>query len=378
MNIRICLVAFFLTSITVFHTTAYPQHRDEILANGNPSLTQSMVKKTVEFFEWVLDIKLPAEKVFGVQQFMISKWKTSDAADIKGVLEVIDVYNQVVQLSEMERQNVKDQLKVTVMQNIRSNPDDELSKILLGVYEATDANRKKISTDNTKSLNEVKSKLRVGADGFTGLYRMVRPKALNINSTTPEKGFYIEHIVFLPGGKLYRSLPPEGLLYFDMTVAERTDPSDCGTYEFKNGEIHILLGPGKTPYVITRNGDRLNNPPPLGKGSFRPVPDCDELRLEGNYRRSESEPAISFTKDGRFNEGGIFRYFGTMAKPDGTIYKDDGVGGSGTYLIEQNTLELRYSDGRVKRVVFQAFPENLVKKPEVPSFLLREERFERY
>jgi hypothetical protein len=230
----------------------------------------------------------------------------------------------------------------------------------------------------TYAQDAVKNKFRMGADGFTGLYRMVRPKSLSINSTSPERGFYIEHIVFLPGGKLYRGLPPEGLLYFDMAVVERADPSDCGTYEFKNGEIRFLLGPNKTPYVITRNGDRLNNPPSLGKGSFRPIPHCDGLKLEGNYRRHESEPSISFTKDGRFTDGGIFGYFGTMAKPDGTIYKDDGTGGSGTYLIDQNTLELRYSDGRVKRVVFQAFPENLVKKPAVVSFLLREERFERY
>lgn len=222
------------------------------------------------------------------------------------------------------------------------------------------------------------NKLRVGTDNFTGLYRMVRPKAISINSTAPEKGFYIEHIIFFPGGKLYRGLPSEGLLYFDMAVAERAYPSNCGTYEFKNGEIHFLLGPNKTPYVITRNGERLNNPPSLGKGTFRAVPICDGLKLEGNYRRNGSEPTISFTKDGRFNDGGIFGYFGTMTKPDGTWYKDDGVGGAGTYSIEQNTLELRYSDGRIKRVVFQAFPENLVKKPEVPGFLLREERFERY
>ena len=227
-------------------------------------------------------------------------------------------------------------------------------------------------------VNSSKNNVRVGKDGFTGLYRMMRPKALNINSTSPERGYYIEHIVFLPDGKLYRFLPPEGLLYFDPTLAEKTAAGNCGTYEFRNNDIHIWLGPNKTPYIITRNGERLNNPPPLGKGSFRPVPACDGLRLEGNYRRHESEPTIHFTKDGLFEDGGIFGYFGTLARPDGSTYRDDGVAGSGTYLIEQNTLELRYSDGRIKRIVIQVFPENLAKKPAVPSLLLREERLERY
>jgi hypothetical protein len=363
-----------ISGATVLHTTAYSQDKEVILAQGNPPLTQLMVNKTIQFFEWVLDIRLPAEKVSGIQQFMVRTWKTSGTEDVKGVLDVIDVYNQVVQLNENDRSKAKEQLKTTVLQNIRANPDDELSKTLLEAYESSNS---KVKTD-TQSISITKSKLRVGTDGFTGLYRMVRPKAISINSTTPESGYYIEHIVFLPGGKLYRGLPPEGLLYFDMTVTERADPSDCGTYEFKNGAIHMLLGPNQTPYVITRNGERLNNPPSLGKGSFRPIPNCDGLKLEGNYRRHESEPTITFTKDGRFTDGGIFGYFGTMAKPDGTLYMDDRKSGSGTYVIEQNTLELRYSDGRVKRVVFQAFPENLVKKPMVESFLLREERFERY
>jgi len=152
------------------------------------------------------------------------------------------------------------------------------------------------------------AQVKTGNDGITGLYRMVRP------SSIPRSGYYIEHIVFLPGGKLYRALPPEGLLYFDESVAQQSHPNDCGSYEFRNGEIHILLGPNKTPYVITRNGDRLNNPPTLGKGSFRPIPGCDGLKLDGNYRRHESEPTISFTKDGKFQDGGVFAYFGTLAK----------------------------------------------------------------
>ena len=175
-------------------------------------------------------------------------------------------------------------------------------------------------------------------------------------------------------------MPPEGLLYFDPAVAQKADPDDWGTYQIKNnGEIHILRGPTKELYVVTRNGERLNNPPSLGKGSFRPVPSADGLKLEGNYRRDQSEPTITFTKDGNFREGGIFRYFGTLARPNGTTYLDDGVGGSGTYLIEQNTLELRYSDGRVKRIPFIAFPENLAKKPALDSFILRrEETMKRY
>lgn len=230
---------------------------------------------------------------------------------------------------------------------------------------------------NTEDLNN-KNPRRVGKDGFTGIYRMVRPKALNMNSGNYERGFYIEYITFLPDGNLFWALPPEGLLYFDSRIAQRAQSDNWGSYEFVNGEIHVVRGPAKKKYVITKTGDRLNNPPSLGKGSFRNVPSADGLRLDGKYRRNENEPAISFTTDGKFTDEGIFRFFGTIGRLDGSTYLDDGIGGSGTYVIDQNTLELKYTDGRIKRHVFIAFQENMVDKPAVKSFLLYEQRMERY
>src|SRR5688500_10166411 len=106
-------------------------------------------------------------------------------------------------------------------------------------------------SDTSEIITTQKKQQRVGTDDFTGIYRMMRPKALNINSGVYESGFYIEHITFLPGGNLYWDLPPEGLLYFDFAVAQRIYPNDCGTYEIKNSEIHILRGPQKTKYIIT-------------------------------------------------------------------------------------------------------------------------------
>ena len=370
---------YFLTCLffcSILPPSTYAQEKEKILAQGNPPLTQSMADKTIGFFEWVLNLRLSPGQMSQVQASLVNSWKANEQEEMKGVLEIIGIYEEIMQMNVNERDRIKENLQKPVLQNIRSNPNDEISKILLAAYNGSLPGSQKRSADSARPAAPAMSKLRVGADGFTGLYRMMRPKAININSSIPETGYYIEHIIFFPGGKLYRSLPPEGLLYFDPVIAQQAHPNNWGTYEFKNGDILIALGPNKTPYTITRNGDRLNNPPALGKGSFRPMPNCDGLKLEGSYRRHESEPAIKFTKNGKFEDGGVFGYFGTMARLDGSVYTDDGKGGSGTYLIEQNTLELRYSDGRIKRILIQVFPENLTKKPAVPSILLREERLE--
>jgi hypothetical protein len=348
------------------------QVKDRILHAGNPPLTQLMVDKTVAMLKWVLEIEISGDHRSKLEQVLLRAWQTGNKEEIKSTIDIVDIHDRLMQMSPNERDARRAPLQSAILEGLRKDPNDEMSGILISLF---DASKGKPAASSGPSKNN----LHVGTDGFTGVYRMVRPRPININSTTSESGFWIEYITFLPSGFVYWSLPPEGLLHFDAALTARTDPDDWGTYTVKNGEIHVLRGPSKKLYVITRSGDRLNNPPSLGKGTFRPVPNADGLKLEGNYRRSESEPTITFTADGHFRDGGIFRYFGTLVSPDGSFYQDDGVPGSGTYTIAQNTLELRYSDGRVKRHPFIVFPENLTKKPAVDSFILRrEERFERY
>jgi hypothetical protein len=356
---------------------AAAQGNDVILERGDPPLTQTMVDKTVALLKWALEIEISADHKSKLQKVIARAWQTKNDAEMQSTINIVDIHDKLMQMPESERAARRGPLQAAILQNLRNEPDDEMSRILVSAYEAS---RAKITAPNDRAdSTSPKNSTRVGADGFTGVYRMLRPRAISINSSHPESGYWIEYITFLPNGYAYWSLPPEGLLYFDAALTARWDPDDWGTYTIKDGEIHVLRGPSKKLYVITRTGERLNNPPSLGKGTFRPVPNADGLRLEGTYRRGASEPALTFTADGRFNDGGVFRYFGTLVRPDGSHYQDDGVPGSGTYIIEQNTLELRYSDGRVKRHPFIAFPENIAKKPAVDRFILRrEEGFQRY
>ena len=149
--------------------------------------------------------------------------------------------------------------------------------------------------------------------------------------------------------------------------AQRARPNDWGTYEIKDGTVNILRGPGKRRYELPRDGENLQNPPALGKGIFRRMPPSEGLRLEETYRQNETGPSITFSMSGRFDDAGAFRYSG-YTRLDGTSYVDDGVGGAGAYLIEQNTLELRYSDGRVKRFAFLTDSSSLAKEPAVDYF----------
>lgn len=186
----------------------------------------------------------------------------------------------------------------------------------------------------------------------------------------------LDYVTFLPGGHVYWTLPAEGLLCFEARVAQRVHPDEWGTYEVVGREIRVSVGSGLR-YVFVKEGNQLKLQPHSGSSSVRtysPLATADGLKLHGRYRRSAMEPVITFSKDGSFRDEGIFRNFGTIGRADGTTYQDDGSGGTGTYLIGQNTLELGYADGRVKRFAFTVLPADLLQQP-VTNFRINYETF---
>lgn len=362
--------ALTVASAQLLSALAQPDAVDQVLVQGNPPLTQLMVGKTVVLLDWALELALTPEQEGQIGQVIIRAWQQNDLGEIGGILGLVELYDEIAQLGEEDREHARAGLHELLVQSLHAEPEDDLSQVLLSAYaqaHSTDPDR--VVPPRPSPASPVTLERRDDLAMLSGIYRMVRPRMAGV-------GVVVEYITFFPDGHVYWALPAGGLLYFDPEVAQQNRPNDWGTYEIKDGDIHILRGPEHKLYMMTKSGERLNNPATLGQGSFRPVPPFDGLRLDGSYRRGNN-PAITLSPNGAFRDEGAFLY-SSYQRLDGTEYHDDGVGGSGTYLIAQNTLELRYSDGRIKWFSFIAFPENIKDQPLVDSFILNwDERWER-
>jgi hypothetical protein len=329
-----------------------------------------MVAKTLILLDWSLDIRLSDEQKMQIAQAVIGYWKTNNRAEINNTLEAVKVVDGLRQASPAERDKAKEIIQAEMLKGLRSDTNDEISQIVLKVFEATHSRSLSGPPRINDSATAMKSNQRVGLDGFTGIYVGTR------NFSSSMSSVQLDYVTFLPSGHVYWTLPAEGLLYFEPRVAQRVHPDEWGTYEVVGREIRVSVGNGLR-YVFVKEGNQLKLQPHPGSSSVRtysPLATGDGLKLQGRYRRSATEPAITFSKDGGFRDDGIFRNFGTIGRADGTTYQDDGRAGAGTYLIEQNTLELRYSDGRVKRLAFTALPADLLQQP-VKSFRINYETF---
>jgi hypothetical protein len=91
-------------------------------------------------------------------------------------------------------------------------------------------------------------------------------------------------------------------------------------------------------------------------GNFTRLDPCEGLKLQGVFRPSDyaqpysSRQGIAFSADGSFVDEGILKAAGVLT-PNGRGRDDwdDGKPGRGHYRFGNYTLELSFSDGRIKR-----------------------------
>lgn len=331
--------------------------QDAVIVPGDPPLTESMVTKTLTLLEWSLDIRFSEEQRMKIARSMIASWKSNNRTEIKDTVEAVKVVDGLRNVSEAEQSKAKEIIQAEMLSSLRADTSDEISQMVLQVYESTRSR----SAQMGNSATARNSNQSVGADGFTGIYVGTRNFASAMSSVQ------LDYVTFLPNGHVYWTLPAEGLRYFDPRVAQRVNPDEWGTYEILGSQVRVSIG-NNLRYAFVREGKQLKLQPHSGSTSVRtysPLATGDGLKLQGSYSRSDTDPVITFSRDGNFRDEGIFRNFGTIGRADGTTYQDDGRGGTGNYLISQNTLELRYTDGRVKRFAFTALPEDLLRQPVI-------------
>lgn len=181
-------------------------------------------------------------------------------------------------------------------------------------------------------------------------------------------------ITFFPDGRVLLREPPEGL----AAPLVRTDApnwsSDWGTYEVVGGRELRVRVPGRVlrgcwdgRLLRIRSGSR--------RAVYRPWPRLSGT-LNGAYRADASLPAIHFAPDGAFVDEGFQQYLGDRQALDGGIRfvenpqeRQARRPGRGTYSLRNNTLELRYADGRVERLTAMATPEDGAVRPLPRVFL---------
>ena len=213
-----------------------------------------------------------------------------------------------------------------------------------------------------------------GSGGLDGMYRTARlviTGDYNAVSGRMSKKPGYEHWVFFPDGRFYFAYPDAGVQDFDYAALCRRSSQFCGTYSMAGSQGRVTLSDGTAWNVEREGADTIRI---KGRPYVRLDP-CDGLTLRGTFRRADfrdqysPKQGITFSPDGRFADEGVAKAAHMLWWSErGGYVDDDGVPGRGTYRITRYSLELKYSDGRFKRMTFNLEPG--ASRQDVQRFIL--------
>lgn len=108
----------------------------ELPIAGNPPLTQELVDKGIQFFEWLLDAQLTVEQRAEFRESMVRSWKGHRQDEIDGTVNVLKFQDQLVHKSPEERGVIRQQLRDKFLASMQQTPNAELSRWVLNIYDS--------------------------------------------------------------------------------------------------------------------------------------------------------------------------------------------------------------------------------------------------
>jgi hypothetical protein len=351
---NIALTTLFLCLVLSFRVQA------QTLVQGQPPLTRVMVDRVVDFFEWSLGVRLTEAQKGQVQQKLTAAWKANDRSEIEGTQKILDLYMQLQSLSNEDLARARPDIRDGLVKLLREDKNDEVARMLVSLY---DSKSNTAAAQPKQAATTPSAPVKIGPGDIFGIYIATTKQLI-----APGPGSPVQYgltwtpgrdwITFLPGGRVFARLPEEGLENFDYDAAVRKNPEARGTYVVSGNVVRVTWpsGGGKI-FKRTADGELWED-----RTNYTPLPKATGLKLDGIYAVQWNEQSrqrvIGFTPDGRFEERGFLDMINWHPR--------DIDHGSGTYRISNNTLELRYTDGRVLQINFYVFPEELNKpRPSV-------------
>lgn len=204
-------------------------------------------------------------------------------------------------------------------------------------------------------------------EGLDGIYIAVR-QDLDMSGVAPLFRAREDVKTFFPDGRALFVAPEEGLA-FPYDWSQCSDGAVCGAQEVRGRRIHVKWNSGFNQ-VFLRNPDGSIQEEQVWWEGHAPrtkerrnqvrylrVGSADGLRLEGHYAVRDGGRelvSVTFGRDGSFAESNLIEPT-NLILPAAEQERRTALAarsGSGSYSIRRNTLELRYSDGRVLRFLF--------------------------
>jgi hypothetical protein len=128
------LIAILLTFVSV------SAQRNNVIAAGDPPLTQSMVDRLSGLMEWSLDTELSQGERSALRTSIVGYWNNSDEKSIKSVVDILAFEQKLARSGDAQKRDLQPQIQASLLKVFEEDPNDPMNKVLLAAYRRSHSN----------------------------------------------------------------------------------------------------------------------------------------------------------------------------------------------------------------------------------------------
>ncbi len=111
----------------------------QVVVQGNPPLTQGMVVRFTDFFEWIVEAPLTVEQRDRMRTLVVTAWQQNSKSDMDGVVEILKNEAQVASMPAEQRDVVRAQVQPEFLKALKADSTEEFNRWLLEIYDTAHA-----------------------------------------------------------------------------------------------------------------------------------------------------------------------------------------------------------------------------------------------
>jgi hypothetical protein len=111
--------------------------RGQVLAPGNPPLTEEMIGRFAEFFEWAFNVRLTNDQCSVLRKYSVDIWKKQTKSDMEAILNVVQLQIELSKADPKQLAVVRANYEPQVLDAMRKQPNEPMAVWSLAVYESS-------------------------------------------------------------------------------------------------------------------------------------------------------------------------------------------------------------------------------------------------
>jgi hypothetical protein len=130
-----CFSLFCIAAVLFLALPASGQ--SQVLVRGNPPLTEEMIGRFAEYFEWAFDVRLTNDQINVLRKYSVTAWTQRKKDDMDAIVNVVALQ---IELSKTDRKQlavVRANYEPQVLESMRKQPNEPMAVWALAVYESS-------------------------------------------------------------------------------------------------------------------------------------------------------------------------------------------------------------------------------------------------